>query len=138
MKIIDRLPFADRPQIVTVRGEPVDVYRNQIIVWISIEDVLKPLPAILDTGHGHNFSISIHRHANTALVRPFEPLCPSRPPTIRVRPTQRSVEHVFITRAPGRRSHTGPRRGPSHLVFVKVSGHVPPGCVQSPVISPFF
>ena len=30
MKIIDRLPFGDRPQIITVRGEPVDVYRNQI------------------------------------------------------------------------------------------------------------
>ena len=57
MKIIDRLPFADRPQLVTVRGEAVDVYRNQIIVWISIDDVLRPLPAILDTGHGHNLSI---------------------------------------------------------------------------------
>ena len=59
MKIIDTLPFADRPHLVTVRGEPVDVYRNQIIVWISIEDVLWPLPAILDTGHGHNFSIKL-------------------------------------------------------------------------------
>ncbi len=57
MKIIDRLPFADRPHLVTVRGEAVDVYRNQIIVWISIDDVLRPLPAILDTGHGHNLSI---------------------------------------------------------------------------------
>ena len=34
MKITDRLPFADRRHIFTVRGEPVDVYRNQIIVWI--------------------------------------------------------------------------------------------------------
>ena len=51
MKIIDRLPFADRPHLVTVQGEAVDVYRNQIILWISIDDVLKPLPAILDTGH---------------------------------------------------------------------------------------
>lgn len=57
MKIIDRLPFADRPHLVTVRGEPVDVYRNQIIVGISIDDVLRPMPAILDTGHGHNLSI---------------------------------------------------------------------------------
>ena len=57
MKIIDRLPFADRPHLITVRGEAVDVYRNQIIVWISIDDVLRPLPAILDTGHGHNLSI---------------------------------------------------------------------------------
>jgi len=57
MKIIDRLPFADLPHLVTVRGEAVDVYRNQIIVWISIDDVLRPLPAVLDTGHGHNLSI---------------------------------------------------------------------------------
>jgi len=57
MKIIDRLPFADRPHLVTVQGEAVDVYRNQIIVWISIDDVLRLLPAILDTGHGHNLSI---------------------------------------------------------------------------------
>ncbi len=56
MKIIDRLPFADRPHVLIVRGEAVDVYRNQIIVWIGIDDVLRPLPAILDTGHGHNLS----------------------------------------------------------------------------------
>ncbi len=59
MKIIDRLPFADRPHLVTVRGEAVDVYRNQIILWISIDDVMKPLPAILDAGHGHNLSIGV-------------------------------------------------------------------------------
>ena len=57
MKIIDRLPFADQPHLITVRGQVVDVYRNQIIIWISINDVLRPLPAILDTGHGHNLSI---------------------------------------------------------------------------------
>jgi hypothetical protein len=57
MKIIDRQPIADRPHMVTVRGETVDVHRNQIIVWLSINDVLRPLPAILDTGHGHNLSI---------------------------------------------------------------------------------
>lgn len=57
MTLIDRLPFADRPHLVTVGGEAVDVYRNQIILWISIGDALRPLPAILDTGHGHNLSI---------------------------------------------------------------------------------
>jgi hypothetical protein len=58
MKIIDRLPFADRPHLVTVRAEAVGVYRNQIVVWISIDDVLRPLPTILDTRHGHNLSIA--------------------------------------------------------------------------------
>lgn len=57
MKLIDRLPFADRPHLITVGGEAVDVYRNQIIIWISIGDAPRPLPAILDTGHGHNLSI---------------------------------------------------------------------------------
>jgi hypothetical protein len=33
------------------------VYRNQIAVWISIGDVHRLLPAILDTGHGHKLSI---------------------------------------------------------------------------------
>ncbi len=32
MKIFDRLPFADRPHLVTVRGEAVDVYRSTEIV----------------------------------------------------------------------------------------------------------
>jgi hypothetical protein len=72
MKIIDRLPFGDRPHIITVRGEPVDVYRNQIIVWISIDDVSRPLPAILDTGHGHNLSIGegqLRRWSGASLSR---------------------------------------------------------------------
>jgi hypothetical protein len=72
MKIIDRLPFADRPHLVTVQGEAVAVYRNQIIVWISIDDVLRPLPAILDTGHGHNLSIGqgqLQRWSGASLKR---------------------------------------------------------------------
>ena len=30
MKIIDRLPFADRPHLITVRGEAVDVYWTRL------------------------------------------------------------------------------------------------------------
>jgi hypothetical protein len=72
MKIIDRLPFADRPHLITVQSEAVDVYRNQIIVWISIDDLLKPLPVILDTGHGHNLSIGegqLQRWSGASLKR---------------------------------------------------------------------
>lgn len=57
MKLLNRLPIADRPHLITVQGEPVEVYRNQIVVWISINDVRRPLPALLDTGHSHNLSI---------------------------------------------------------------------------------
>ena len=58
MKILDRLPISDRPQFISVGGGAVQVHRNQIIAWISINDVQQPFPAILDTGHGHNLSIA--------------------------------------------------------------------------------
>ncbi len=72
MKILDRLPFGDRPHLIAVRGESVDVYRNQIVVWISIDNEQRPLPAILDTGHGHNLSIGrsqLERWSGAALKR---------------------------------------------------------------------
>lgn len=72
MKILNRLPFADRPHFITVHGEAVAVYRNQIIVWISIDNSQRPLPAILDTGHGHNLSIGrrqLERWSGAALRR---------------------------------------------------------------------
>ena len=58
MRILDRLPLYEKPAILAVgRGEVMQVKRNQIIVWISIGNVLNPFPAILDTGHGHHLSI---------------------------------------------------------------------------------
>jgi hypothetical protein len=56
MTIIDRLPITDRPGIINVQGDLLDIYRNQIIVWVSIGDPRRVFPAILDTGHSHNFS----------------------------------------------------------------------------------
>ena len=61
MKILDRLPINDRPHVISVGEDQVEVHRNQIIVWISIGNVLRPFPAVLDTGHGHNLSLS-ERH----------------------------------------------------------------------------
>ena len=58
MKILDRHPITDRPTIVDVQGELVDVRRNQILIWVSIGDVRRRFPALLDTGHSHNMSIS--------------------------------------------------------------------------------
>ncbi len=58
MKILDRLPIADRPHLVSVQGDVAEIYRNQIVVWVSIGDLMRPFPALLDTGHSHNFSIS--------------------------------------------------------------------------------
>lgn len=58
MKILDRHPITERPAIVDVQGDRVDVFRNQIVVWVSIGDVRRRFPALLDTGHSHNFSIT--------------------------------------------------------------------------------
>ena len=35
----------------------LEIYRNQIIVWVSLAETSRPFPALLDTGHSHNFSI---------------------------------------------------------------------------------
>lgn len=61
MKLLDHLPINDRPHVINVGGDTIEVHRNQIVVWVSISNVLRPLPALLDTGHGHNLSIS-ERH----------------------------------------------------------------------------
>ena len=61
MRIISRLPIFQQDTIITVQGEPIQVWKNQIVVWLSIQDASRPFPAILDTGHSHNLSISL-RH----------------------------------------------------------------------------
>jgi len=58
MKILDRLPIYRENAIINVQGEAVQVWKNQIIVWLSIHDDARPFPAILDTGHSHNLSIA--------------------------------------------------------------------------------
>ena len=62
MRILDRLPLYDKPTIISVgRGEVTQVKRNQIVVWVSINETLRPFPAILDTGYSHNLGIA-RRH----------------------------------------------------------------------------
>lgn len=61
MKLLDRLPIYRENTLITVQDEVVQVLKNQIIVWLSIGDVLRPFPAILDTGHSHNLSMA-RRH----------------------------------------------------------------------------
>jgi hypothetical protein len=63
VQILRDLPFLDVPSSVTLAGERVDVRAYQIIVWVSVSvgDAPDPdaqrFPAVLDTGHSHNFSI---------------------------------------------------------------------------------
>jgi hypothetical protein len=58
VRILDRLPIADEPSLLFPGIEPIAVKRYQIAVWVSINDVLRPFPAVLDTGLSHNFSIT--------------------------------------------------------------------------------
>jgi hypothetical protein len=60
MRILDRLPIYQEPTIIAVQREVAQVWRNQIVVWVSVNDATRPFPAILDTGHSHNFALT-HR-----------------------------------------------------------------------------
>jgi hypothetical protein len=63
--ILRDLPFFEAPTALLFQGRHVRIKADQIIVWVSItesgERNLHPshpfFPAILDTGHNHNFSI---------------------------------------------------------------------------------
>src|SRR5690242_18709376 len=61
MKILDRLPIYRENSVISAQGDALQVWKNQIIIWLSIQDVLCPFPAILDTGHSHNLSLAL-RH----------------------------------------------------------------------------
>src|SRR5262245_4027920 len=64
--ILHQLPIADKPTALVVNPrEVVTTHSFQVVVWVSVTPhdwtELPPgsprLPAILDTGHSHNFSI---------------------------------------------------------------------------------
>jgi hypothetical protein len=69
MKILDRLPIGDEPATITIGAEAVTIKRFQIFVWVSIQ-ASSPFPAILDTGHSHNFSITESQLAHWAGLQP--------------------------------------------------------------------
>jgi hypothetical protein len=61
VKVLDRLPFEPHHSTVDTAAGPVAVRAFQIVVWLSfrLEGILsRPFPAVLDTGHSHNFSIN--------------------------------------------------------------------------------
>jgi hypothetical protein len=63
--VVRKLPFHSTRTSVTVKGHDVPVKADQIIVWVSVapggtanlDRGSTRFPAILDTGHNHNFSI---------------------------------------------------------------------------------
>lgn len=73
MHVLRRLPVTATPTTVTVAGESVAVRAYQIIVWVSLTAGEEPgeaphFPAVLDTGHNHNFSIQERQLARWAGV----------------------------------------------------------------------
>jgi hypothetical protein len=77
-RLIDRVPVPERPSEVVVRGEPVRLRADQIVVWLAITRKLGepprptafPFPAILDTGHTHSLSLQERHLTDWAGVRP--------------------------------------------------------------------
>ena len=72
MKILDRLPYHDRPTALSFGPRTIDVRGHQIIVWLSLRQLV--FPAILDTGHSHNLTISSRHLAEWAGVDLLEPI----------------------------------------------------------------
>jgi len=63
MHVLRQLPFRDAPYTIEVAGEQIIIRGYKIVVWVSlgVRDVpdkdAPRFPAVLDTGHSHNFSI---------------------------------------------------------------------------------
>jgi hypothetical protein len=62
--LLKRLPIPSADATAFVPGEAIRIYAYEVVVWVSLtaRDVLDPsrlprFPALLDTGHTHNFSI---------------------------------------------------------------------------------
>lgn len=76
--ILRHLPFSDGPSTLEIAGETIPIRARQIIVWVSlsIEEVLAKdaprFPAVLDTGHNHNFSIRERQLTEWAGIQPHQ------------------------------------------------------------------
>lgn len=64
--ILDRLPFFDRPHVITAEGLKVEIRPDQMVCWGSLSDPLSfagspeslpRFPLLIDTGHNHNVSL---------------------------------------------------------------------------------
>jgi hypothetical protein len=69
MKILDRLPIGDEPATIGAGAEEVTIKRFQIFAWASVQGSA-PFPAVIDTGHSHNFSITESQLLQWAGLRP--------------------------------------------------------------------
>jgi hypothetical protein len=72
MKVLDRLPYLDRPTALSFGPRTIDVRGHQIIDWLSLRQLV--FPAVLDTGHSHNLTISYRHLVEWAGVHGLEPI----------------------------------------------------------------
>lgn len=74
MKILDQFPIADRERAISVPGNQyltAKPYQTIVTVSLQVRNSLSPaFPAILDTGHNHNFSISEDQLRTWAKIDP--------------------------------------------------------------------
>jgi hypothetical protein len=78
MKILDLLPIPTTETLIFIREESVRLKEAQIIVWVSLSAMTAKewnpatsrFPAILDTGHTHNFALQHQHLIRWAGIRP--------------------------------------------------------------------
>ncbi len=100
MKILDRLPYHEKPTLLSFRDGAVDIRAYQIIVWVRLRNLL--FPTILDTGHSHNFSIPERLLKDWAGVESLEPI--GEIEVNRQRSTQYRADFWIHRNRPGRRA----------------------------------
>jgi hypothetical protein len=94
MKIINRLPIGEEPRTVMVESEPVLIRRYQIAIWVRLRE--RSFPAVLDTGHTHNFALE-GRVSGLYLVLPL-----TRPRSVLRRENQKQKLTPGAQQAPRR------------------------------------
>lgn len=78
MKILDRLPISKADTLTFAGSESVSLKKDEIIVWVSVTRVAGSqwnpgtprFPAIVDTGHTHNFAIQSQHLIGWAGIQP--------------------------------------------------------------------
>jgi hypothetical protein len=102
MKILDRLPYHEKPTLLSFRDGAVDIRAYQIVVWVRLRNFV--FPSVLDTGHSHNFSIPERLLKDWAGVESLEPI--GEIEVNRQRSTQYRADVWIHRNCPGRREPT--------------------------------
>jgi hypothetical protein len=72
VKILNRLPYYERPTLLNFRDRSVEIRGYQIAIWVRLRAAV--FPAVLDSGDSHNFSIPEQLLRSWASVESLEPI----------------------------------------------------------------